>query len=118
MRLSERCTFGWQIRLFIEGSIPYRFVDGVGLIREPNAEMRYANWDDDDFVVSRTNSLGFLYREPVSAELAAAGCHIAFIGDSFLETREVSIADKFHMRPEEMAAPNCRIWTSLCRLTE
>ena len=90
-------------RPFIETSIPIQFVDGVGLIREPNAELRYANWDDDNFVVSRANSLGFLDREPVSAERAAAGCHIAFIGDSFVEAIQAPIADKFHVRLEEMA---------------
>ena len=89
---------------FIRGSIPDRFVDGVGLIRKPNAELRYANWDDDNFVVSRTNSLGFLDREPVSAERAAEGCHIAFIGDSFVEARAVSIDGKFHVQLEKMAA--------------
>ena len=89
---------------FIVGSMPYRFVDGVGLIREPNAEMRYANWYDDNFVVSRANSQGFIDREAVSIERAAAGCHIAFIGDFFVEAREVRIADKFHVRLEEMAA--------------
>ena len=91
-------------RPFIHSIIPIRFVDGVGIIREPNAELRYARWDDDNFVVSRTNSLGFLDREPVSAEIAAEGCHIAFIGDSYVEAMETPIADKFHVRLEEMAA--------------
>ena len=89
---------------FIKNSIPVRFVDGVGLIREPNAEVRYANWDDDNFVVSRTNSHGFIDREPIRSDRAAATCHITFIGDSFIEAWEVSSADKFHVRLEEMAA--------------
>ena len=89
---------------FLESSLPFRFVDSVGLIREPNAEMRYANWNADNFVVSRANSLGFLDREPLSAERAAEGCHIAFIGDSFVEAKETLIADKFHAQLEEMAA--------------
>ena len=89
---------------FIESSTPFQFVEGVGLIREPNAEQRFANWDDDNFVVSRTNSQGFLDREPVSPERAAAGCHIAFIGDSFVEAEEAPISDKFHVRLEEIAA--------------
>ena len=79
-------------------------MDGVGLIREPNAELRYANWHDDNFVVSRANSQGFLDRETVSAERAAGGCDIAFIGDSFVEAMQAPIADKFHTRLEEMAA--------------
>ena len=101
MRLSGRYICGWQIR-FWRAASPPRFVDGVGFIQEPNSELRYANWDDDNFVVSRTNSLGFLDREPVSAERAAAGCHIAFIGDSYVEARETPIADKFHVRLEGM----------------
>ena len=84
--------------------ITYQFVDGVGLIREPNAELPYENWHEDNYVVSRVNSQGFLDRDPVSAERVAAGCHIAFIGDSYVEAREVAIADKFHVHMEEMAA--------------
>ena len=84
--------------------LPHYFVDEVGLIWEPNAELRYANWGDDNFVISRANSLGFLDREPVSAERAAAGCHIAFIGDSYVDAMQVHIADKFHVRLEDMAA--------------
>ena len=89
---------------FLETSIPFQFVDGVGRIRKPNAELRFADWNNDNFVVSRTNSLGFLDREPVSAERAAASCHIAFIGDSYVEAKEVPVVDKFHVRLEEMAA--------------
>ena len=89
---------------FIADSIPFQFVDDVGVIREPNTELRYANWNDDNFVVSRTNGQGFLDRAPVSAERAAEGCHIAFSGDSFVEAMEVPITDKFHARLEEMAA--------------
>ena len=91
-------------RPFIDTEVRSVFVDGVGLIREPNAELRYANWNDDNFVVSRINSQGFLDREPLSPERGAAGCHIAFIGDSFVEAMEVPITDKFHARLEEMAA--------------
>ena len=89
---------------FLETGIQFHFVDGVGLIRKPDSEARYANWHDDIFVASRVNSQGFIDREPVSAERAAEGCHIAFMGDSFVEAREVAIADKFHVRLEEMAA--------------
>ena len=89
---------------FITDSVPLQFVDGVGLIKKPNTETRYGKWDDDFFVFSRANSLGFLDREPVGTERAATGCHIAFIGDSYVEAREVPIADKFQVRLEEMAA--------------
>ena len=89
---------------FLEDRYPTHFVDGVGLIHPPYSEVRFAEWHDNNFVVSRANSQGFLDREPVSAERAAAGCHIAFIGDSYVEAREVPISDKFHARLEEMAA--------------
>ena len=89
---------------FLNNSVPIQFVDGVGEIRKPNAEVRWRSWDDGFWVISRTNSQGFLDREPVSPERAAAGCHIAFIGDSFVEAWEVPISDKFHVRLEEMAA--------------
>ena len=88
---------------FIESSIPLQFVDGVGLMRKPNAELRYADWNDDNFIVSRTNSQGFVDREPVSVGRAAAGCRIAFIGDSNVESLAAPIADKFHARLEGMA---------------
>ena len=89
---------------FIENYYPSQFIDGVGLIRKPNAEVRHASWRDNGFVISRANRIGFLDREPISPERAAAGCHIAFIGDSYVEAIEVPIADKFHVRLEEMAA--------------
>ena len=86
-----------------ESSVPFQFLDGVGLIKKPNAENRYRRWFDDYWVISRTNSQGFLDREPVSPE-RAAGCHIAFFGDSFVEAMDVPIADKFHVRLEDMAS--------------
>ena len=89
---------------FVENSLPVQFVDGVGVVRKPNAEIRYGSWLADFWVVSRANSQGFVDREPVSPERAAAGCHIAFIGDSFVEATQSPIADKFHVRLEEMAA--------------
>ena len=89
---------------FANRHIPNQFVDGVGVILAPNSQVRFGNWLDDFWVVSRTNSQGFVDREPVSPERAAAGCHIAFIGDSFVEAKEAPIADKFHVRLEEMAA--------------
>ena len=89
---------------FIHGHIPNQFVDGVGAILAPNSQVRIGNWLADLWVVSRSNSQGFIDREPISPERAAAGCHIAFIGDSMVEAKEVAIADKFHVRLEEMAA--------------
>ena len=83
-------------------------------MRKPNAEIRYTN-GLDFWTISRTNSLGFPDREPPSSERAAASCHIAMIGDSFVEAVQVPIADKFHVRLEELAArelPNLSVTTS------
>ncbi len=70
---------------------------------KPHTEIRYTN-RLNFWAVSRVNSLGFLDREPPSPERAAAGCRIAFIGDSFVEAKEVPIAQKSHVRLEALAA--------------
>ena len=90
------------------------FVPGVGILFEPDAEVRYTN-QLDFWTVSRTNSLGFLDREPPDPERAAASCHVAVIGDSFVTAKQVSIEDKFHVRLEELAArelPHLDVTTS------
>ena len=69
--------------------------------------MRYTN-RLDFWTESRTNSLGFLDREPIGLERAAASCHVAMIGDSYVEAHQVPIADKFHVRLEELAAEELR----------
>ena len=77
---------------------------------QPNAEVRRTN-QLDFWTVSRTNSDGFLDREPIASERAAASCHIALIGDSFAAAEEVPIADKSHIRLEALAAQCCPSWT-------
>ena len=88
---------------FMASSDLREFVPNVGVLRPPNTELRFTN-GRDYWNVSRTNSLGFLDREPPSPERAAATCHISMIGDSFVEAREVPIDDKFQVRLEELAA--------------
>ena len=99
---------------FVTSNDPREFVPNVGLLRPPNTEVR--STDRSDFWnVSRTNSLGFLDREPPTTERAAATCHISIIGDSFVEAPEVPIHDKFPVRLEELAArrlPHLNITTS------
>ena len=82
---------------------PLRFVPGVGVLYEPHAEVRRTN-GLDYWTVQRANSLGFLDREPPDPERAAASCHVAVIGDSFVEAIEVPIGDKLHVRLEALAA--------------
>ena len=95
---------------WLRSTVPFRtshrptvFVPGVGILLRPDTEIRWTN-NLDFWTVSRTNSLGFLDREPPSPERATEHCHIAMIGDSFVEAMEVPIAQKFHVRLEEMAA--------------
>ena len=88
---------------FVSRNWPTVFVPGVGILLRPDTEVRWTN-RLDFWTVSRTNSLGFLDREPPNPERAAESCHIAMIGDSFVEARQVHIPEKFHVRLEEMAA--------------
>ena len=92
---------------FVEKIHPNAYSPTVGRIFAPNAEVRHT--DGLDFwTISRTNSLGFVDRQPIGLERAAASCHIAMIGDSYVEALEVPIADKFHVRLEELAARELR----------
>ena len=88
---------------FAHSTTPLTFVPGVGLVIQPGAKVRYTNLLDFR-TVQHANSLGFLDREPIDPRRAAESCHIAMIGDSFVAAREVPIADKFHVRLEELAA--------------
>ena len=92
---------------FLENDVPSAWFPTIGYISTPNAEVRWTN-GLDFWTESRTNSLGFLDREPIGLERAAASCHIAMIGDSYVEARQVPIADKFHVRLEELAAEELR----------
>ena len=88
---------------FRESVTPQRLMPGVGIIRSPHREFRMTN-GIDFWGVSRANSLGFLDREPPDAERAAESCHVALIGDSFVEGREVRTEERTQVRLEELAA--------------
>lgn len=90
-------------RPFMQNVRPITFVPGVGVMSEINVEVRVTN-HLDFWTVSRTNSLGFLDREPPDPKRAAASCHFSMIGDSFVEASQVPISDKFHVRLEHLAA--------------
>ena len=97
-----------------EGSTYWRFVPGVGPLRPPHVDLHFYNVVDFSSI-QRANSLGFFDREPIDPERAAASCHIAIIGDSFVEAREVNISEKFQVRLEEIAAresPHLEVTTS------
>ena len=94
--------------------LPSLWTSTVGATYQPNAEVRYTN-GLDYWVASRTNNLGFVDRQPISLERATASCHIAMIGDSFVEALQVPIDDKFHVRLEELSArelPHLDVTTS------
>ena len=57
-------------RPFVRNHASFRFVPRIGSVLEPNVEIRWTNMLDYR-TISRTNSLGFLDREPPSPELAA-----------------------------------------------
>ena len=87
---------------FLINDSTVRFVPTVGYLFEPNREMRITN-RLEFWITAQTNSLGFLDREPTDPEHIAASCHVAAIGDSFVEARQVAVQNKFHVRLEEMA---------------
>ena len=97
----------WKLR-------PTRFVPGVGELNQPSAVVRWTMYREF-WVTQRANSWGFLDREPIAPDKAARTCHIAFIGDSFVEAAEVPVADKIQVRLEKLAArsmPHLNITTS------
>ena len=105
---------GLRLTMPFNRAHPVRFEPGVGWRLEPGQTVRWTNWRDF-WTVSRTNSQGFLDREPVPPARARRTCHVTVIGDSFVEAREVPIADKFHIVLEALAAaelPRLRVTTS------
>ena len=88
---------------FAHSSASFRFVPRVGRMFVPDTEVRTTN-RLDYFTVSRTNRQGFIDRGPIAPERAAASCHVALIGDSFVAAPEVPVAEKVHVRLEELAA--------------
>ena len=92
---------------FVEGVYPSVWYPTSGGLLKPNAEVRHTN-GLDFWTISRMNSLGFPDREPIGLDRAAASCHVAMIGDSYVEALQVPIADKFHVRLEALAAQELR----------
>lgn len=79
---------------------PSRFDARVGFLFEPNTEVHWTN-HLDFWTSEKTNSLGLLDREPGKP---SARCHIAFVGDSFIEAAQVKIVDKVQVAIEALAA--------------
>ena len=87
---------------FIYPSHSLLFVPGVGMLYEPGSEVRWTN-QSDFWTVSRANRWGFFDRPPPSPERTASGCHVTLIGDSFVEAKQVPIADKVQVLLEDLA---------------
>lgn len=88
---------------FIHSSRPMRFVPAVGMVVEPGVQVRHTD-GQHYWTTARSNSLGFVDREPDPERFASAGCRVVAIGDSLTEALEVPIADKFHVLLEERSA--------------
>lgn len=79
------------------------FVPNVGIMLKLDSKAKFTN-HAEFWVITQTNRLGFIDRETISPERASESCHIALIGYSFIETKEVEIADKAQVKLEEIVA--------------
>lgn len=95
-------------RPFMSSEDSVVFVPDVGVLYKPRTEIRATN-RLDFWTVSKANSYGFVDYEPLSPAEAAAGCHIAVIGDSFVEARHVPMSAKLHIRLQELAGQHRRL---------
>lgn len=87
---------------FVISSRVLQFVPNVGFLYKPHTVLRYTN-RVDFWTESKVNSLGFLDREPIAPKRADESCHIAIIGDSFVEAGEVPLAKRFQIQLEDLA---------------
>ena len=108
------CEIYFRVKMpFTDRHQPSHFDSELGVVRNPNSDTYITN-NLDYWTVSRTNSLGFLDREPQTA-VASMGCHVVVVGDSMVAAREVTISDKFQVKLEELAAqtlPHLMVTTS------
>lgn len=99
---------------FMTPSYAYVHIPGVGSLLRPGSVVRHTN-KLDFWATTRINRWGFADREPLPRSRTEAGCHIAVIGDSFVEALEVPMAAKMHVQLERYAAeelPHLRVSTS------
>ena len=114
--VAASCAVVASAELYLRLTWPFRspshvteLAPGVGVRFKPHSEVRSTNtigW----WTVQRANSLGFLDREPPTPERAAASCHVAIVGDSFVEAPQVPIVDKVQVRLERMAREQFPEW--------
>lgn len=93
---------------FMKTTWPTTWKHEVGFIFKPEERVSWTN--HSDFWTSElTNSDGFLDRE--STVRMESDCHIAFLGDSFVEAAQVALVDKSHIRLETMAREQFPHWS-------
>lgn len=98
-----------EFYLRINSNYPFKFassvrkyVPEVGWLHQPHSVFR--NTDQVEYwTESRVNRLGFLEREPLAPKRAAESCHIAIIGDSFVEGSGVRLTNRFPVLLEDLA---------------
>ena len=84
----------WRIP-FTHRENPVSFDPELGVLFPPNTRIRWTN--HQDFWVEQTsNSLGFLDREPVVPKPDGM-FRVLVIGDSFVEAKQVHLAEKMHV---------------------
>lgn len=93
---------------FLSKTWPVVWDPRVGFRFAPGAEVRHTN-QVDFWTTERSNSLGFLDREPLLLP-DLNSCRVAFVGDSFVEAAQVNIADKAQVRLEKLAAASHPNW--------
>ena len=99
---------------FMTPSYPWVNVPGVGTMFEPGSVVRHTN-KLDFWTTTPVNRWGFADREPMPTARTEESCHIAVVGDSFVEALEVPIAAKVHVQLEQLAAselPHLDVTTS------
>ena len=90
-------------RPFVELHRTFVNVPDVGRMLKPGSVVRHTN-GLDFWTTTRVNRWGFADREPLPTSRTEKGCHIALIGDSFVNALQVPIAAKVHVQLEKLAA--------------
>jgi hypothetical protein len=80
---------------------PRRVDQVAGLIFQPDTEISWTN-NVDFWVKQKSNSEGFLDREPLLFDSVSDKIRIALVGDSFVEAAQVQKPDKIQVKLEQL----------------
>ena len=92
--ISMEAYLRWRIP-FTESEVPVRFDPELGFVLQSNARIRLTN-HFDYWVEQKSNSLGFLDREPAVPKPDGV-FRVLVIGDSFVEAGQVGLAEKMQV---------------------